>query len=683
MFCTGKQLKDHLKETQEKFWNEQEKFSNKKIEIADLQICQEPDINEQAQNRKEMAKVFRKVSKENISYKKLFEEAKHCTQNVSNKDAGSKDGNLVLISGRPGIGKTTLTKRILCDMWTESLFNPDIVFFIRFRDLDYKADLNLLEFLVPPNFFDFLPKQFRNKEYRDKILEKICKSDNVYIIMDGFDEATIEETKLIRCCSMNNTNTAEGFIFNLFKGNILPRSKKLITSRPYRIAALHQEYKPDILLSIQGLDKNGFKQICSNICEGHNLRYKKILQYLKEHPDLKSYCHIPVICIMVMESLYKMFEDKTSETEDYYTLTRIFVKSLNKWLLNNMRLKSFLFKDICKFALSNFDENKFYFTKVAVEQAGVKELYFNTFLHTIIKGNKEKEMYFIHLMWQEFLAAVKLRLYTDEREFLESTNSETNKLRNNISIKLNSKEYRDVITQFLFGLCNNDTLTRLLKIIANEEGLSEKKHLEKNQKALQNFAIEKLKKLAEKFFTNRNAEKVAASPADYELDDVQNDSESDAGVDEENAAAETDNVGAINESNDNDVKQSDNGEDDDHESEISSDSDINDDQDDISDENDGNKSYFASILPIMGWFHEMRLDDCTEQAATFLLNKIEIGKHDQIFPSDIPAINYVLRARRNPLELEICHPRFVGNCTQYFIKELHETLNKNPMIEVS
>ena len=683
---TGKQLKDHLKEQHEKFWNEKEKFSDKKIEIADLQICQEPEIDEKAQNRKEMAKLFRKVSEENIPYNQLFDVVKERTQSVSNEDESSNEVNLVLISGRPGIGKTTLTKRILCDMWTKFLFEPDIIFFIRFRDLDYEAKLRLFEFLVPPDILDVLPKEFRNEEYRGKILEKIRKSDKVYIIMDGLDEAKIGEKKLIPHCRTDCINTAEGFIFNLLKGKLLPHSKKLITSRPNRIAELHRDYKPDILLSIQGLDQKGFEQICSNICEDckspdkKERRRKKILRYLSNHPDLKSYCHIPVICIMVMESLNKMLEAKRSNAEDYHvdnTLTRIFVRSLNDWLLDNMNLNSFLFKNISKFALKHFDQNQFYFIKSDLKKANVEERYIKTFLQTILKGKKEKIMYFVHLMWQEFLAAVNLRLYTDEREFLESTDSESIKLKNNIFIRLNSEKYRDVATQFLFGLCNDDTLEMLLKNIDDEKGLSEQENRKNCRKALQNFAVEMLKKFADDFSPGQNA--LVTPPAD----DVENDSKSVAFVDGKIAAADTGSNGAIHKSNDNDAKQSDDGEDTDQESEISGNSDVDYGKDNIKDKNYDNKSYFGSILPILTWVHEMKDDDVTKEAAKYLLNEIVIGEKNQIFPSDIPAINYVLCARSDSLELKLCHPHFVGNCTRYFIKELENTLRRNPKIKVS
>ena len=673
------------------FCGEPDEFRKGKIEIADLQICSEQPIDDQVQNRKDMAKVFRKASEENIPYKKLFETVKRRAEDIPDKcytaEAKNKflqkHGNLVVISGRPGVGKTTLTKRILYEMWTDSLFNPNIIFFIRFRGLDYEQNTDLLKFLVP-----LLPDNLQ-KEDRKTMLKRIEDCDNVYIIMDGFDEAVINQRKKIIPCSIHCTNTAEGFICNLLAGNIFPHCKKLITSRPYRIAELHKLFQPDILLSIQGLDKKGFQQICSNVCSGNKTRCKKILQYLKAHPDIKSYCHTPVICIMVMESLSKMYEVEENSVKDAKkvyslktycagdTLTGVFVNALKEWLLDKLSLSTYSVKNICAFALSKLDQNRFYFTEFELREAGIEEHYITTFLNTILKGTRNKEMYFIHLMWQEFLAAIKLRLYTTDFENKESQSK--------ILSKLSSKKYKMVTTKFLFGLCNQDTLNLLLKNLEIEKGLSNPSIRLNCQETLQNFTIKTLETLAGNWSENWNACDAVAAPGlaldDDDFVDIPHDSYfvADAHiVDETNAlaAADTVNSGVAAEDDSNNSRKSSGGGE--GENESASDSDTDDDDDDVSDD----KSYFGSILPILGWVYEVRDDDFTSRAAKYLLNEVDI-ENEQILPSDIPVLNNVLRARTTTLALKLHHLRFAGNCSRYFIEKLLETLTVNHNIQVS
>ena len=545
------------------------------------------------------------------------------------------------------------------EMWNFSLFEAEIVFLIQFRDLDYEKKTDLLEFLVP------LPEGFSTKEDRKKLLKKIERCDNVFIMLDGFDEAKIDpKMKNFKPCSINSQNTAEGFIQNLIVGTILQNCKKLITSRPYRVAQLPANFLPKILLHIQGLDDKGLKQICSNISGGHNARCKNILQYLKAHPDIKSYCHTPVICIMVVESLNEMYEAAESsnlklktlyplKNNQVNTLTAIFVDALTKWLLEKDQMTSgrdlFPLKNIATFAHKKLDEDQFYFTSFDLREAGVDDQFIKTFLSTILKGSRK--MYFIHLMWQEFLAAIKLRLFTKKEDFLKVADGEIKSTQTNILSKLSCKQYEIVTTKFLFGLCNPDTLNTLLEKVEIEEGFNNEPSRISCKKMLQEFVITKLE-------TCRNT--------DY-LEDTNSDddeSESDDSADDNGNSSDGEDRSVLCGGN----------------SDGESDDDL--DSADIRDDDDGEaKSYFSSILPILGWVHEMKDIDFTKRAAVCLRNKICIAT-EQILPSDIPVINYIFRARAAKLILKVRNLQFVGNCSAYFFKELHETLNLNLKIQV-
>ena len=98
-------------------------------------------------------------------------------------------------------------------------------------------------------------------------------------------------------------------------------------------------------------------------------------------------------------------------------------------------------------------------------------------------------------------------------------------------------------------------------------------------------------------------------------------------------------------------------------------------RDDVSD------PYYQSIIPVMGWLCEMGDDNFIKQAAGWLRNKIEIN--GEILPGDIPSVNHILRCCDTGLALKVDDPTFVGGCSNYFFKELHETLDKNPNILVS
>ena len=582
---------------------EEDRFCKGKVQIATLQISKISSNIDHAESlghghrREDIAKHFRKVPRGNIHYTKLFEELrKHLEANYNKlkTDAAKKKlfvryGNLVVIVGQPGIGKSTLTKHMVEEMWEKSLFNPDLIFFLRFRDVDYQAKTDLLEFFAP--YVTFIS----NKNDRIEILEKIKNTKNIFIIMDGMDEANIDpKMKNAPTYYIDKDFPAEVYIQNLFEGNILPQSKKIVTSRPHRIIQLPEDFQPKLIYSIQGLDKSAINQICLNICSENHAIVEKIVGYLENHLDLQSLCYIPVICIMVAESLYKIHAREYRDLNSYDanvllennvdTITTIFVLFLQKWLTLKFERteSSFQLKEISELALKSFNKNQYYFQDVHLRKAKIDYQNTTTFFNTIFRGSDSTQMHFVHLTWHEFLASVKMRLFSKIEDF------------NSYIKDLNSFKY-EFVTRFLFGLCRTHTLQTLLKYVETVDFCNDD-YYEESKKILQGFAIQKL---------------------ESHRDDTEKTFD----------------------------------------------------------------EYFQSVLPVLGWIYEMRDDQFTIQAAAYLRDEIRI--RGQIIPSDIPIVNYLLRHRKSSTLLRLIDPCFVGNCFQYFFKELEITLDRNPSIQVS
>ena len=497
-------MKKLLERNALEIYGESDRFRGEKIEIAELQISTQLPSATEAQllghgnSRKDIAKFYNKNPKGNVSYTELFKEVKDRISKISNKGYNleakekflKRHENLVVISGQPGIGKSTLTKRLVKEMWKSKLYNPDIVFFIQFRAVDYKLKSDLLLFLAP-----FVKQSFSCESERKEIIKELHKLKNVYIIMDGFDESLINfeeiETQIYDICAENN---AAGFVQNLIKGSILPHSKKMITSRPYAIARLPEDFQPKVLFSIQGLDEAGMKQICLNICSGNNARCNKILDHLNSHSDLKSYCHTPVLCIMVMEDLEISGMDDNQpanlQKSNQNTITSIFVSVFKRWLKEKQKTK-FPLKKIAAFAFKKFKNGEFYFRDYELREAGVEDQNISTFLNTFLRGTKM--LYFVHLMWQEFLVAVHLRLVKTKKEFTSVSKEHDKDKQKRIVTKLKSEKY-EVVAAFLFGLCNKNTLDNLMDCIEIEEGQNNADHREACKVELQNFTTKVLQK---------------------------------------------------------------------------------------------------------------------------------------------------------------------------------------------
>ena len=644
----------------------------------------------QDHDRKNMAKFCIKNDANNTPYENLFKKNKtiaddiaHCAceEDAAKKEFSERHGNLVFISGHPGVGKTTLTKRMLSRMWEENLFEPNIVFFIRFRNIDFINETHLLQFLAP----EF--HSITEMKDRSRIIKKLEDTENVFILMDGLDEANINMNSFVDhkfCNFYDNKCSAERFLPNLLAGKILPKSKKLVTSRPHRITQLQKtDFKPRILFTIQGLDKEGRKQICSDICDEDVKSCERILEFLRTRPVLESHCQTPVICIMIVRGLKKKFDaantskaDRSFVEETYSTITAIFVNALEEWLLPKLEGlnadRRFPIKNISEFAFKKYNEDKWYFpSREVTDYKIVKEQHQSAFFSTFLAG--KHEMYFIHLMWQEFLAAIKLRLYTKKEDYGNESNSES------FLSKLSSRKFEAVTTKFLFGLCNTDTLEALLRIITSEEGCNDTDECSKCEKMLKNFAIKKLNHLCNAEYLSDNGYDFYddSSSDDEDEDDIHVDSnESDIPRSSEKLMDRTvkvdagDKVRRDSDSNDHDIV--DDGKEDDAENKVGG---------DVDDINLDEMSYFTSILPTLGWVHEMGDNGFTIEAAKCLRRKFCVEHY--ILSSDIPTIMHVLLARKERMVLEVVNVRFLGDCLNYFFQKLLEVLENNKNIQVS
>ena len=271
------------------------------------------------------------------------------------------------------------------------------------------------------------------------------------------------------------------------------------------------------------------------------------------------------------------------------TLTAILVTALETWFLEKLKGK-FQIKKIAVLAYKGFLKNRFHFRERHLRNENINfenttAFLFNNIKFELLQG--KAVTYFAHLMWQEFFVAIKLRLYSNKEEFQK------------IVSELESDKF-EMVTRFLFGLCNKQTLDELLDCVEDEE-LNTEADRDECEEILKKFVIEKLKRHRDAAFTPSTP--FAQDP------------------------------------------------------------------------------YYRSIVPVMGWLYEMDDHNFTKQAACWLRDEIEmIG---EILPGDINRVNHVLRCRDSGLTLKVEYPYFVGGCSNYFLKELHETLVKNPNLLVS
>ena len=442
------------------------------VKIAPLQIANAIHENRDeydSHHRNKRAELFSKPPIGDVEVEQLFDKAKEFAEHESSKkgfdNLKAKEhfikvhSNVVGILGQAGCGKSTLAKTILKRVaGKEHLYGVDSIFYFQFRDINYNDKTNLLKFLSPTLTTDWMT----DNERRDAVLKQIQDSNKVLIIMDGLDEAKIDFIKNHHKVSVNDEDFAEFFIMNILKGTILKNAKKLVFSRPRQMLELLYEFRPRFLVNILGLDEKSQKQVCEDIC-GENK--DQVYNYIKNHPEILSFSYIPINCILSCYAINKTLSQEESIFPQSMTgiltiVLGLFVESPNHhgefkakniaelaWKAFKVKKFNFQNKDLTDSELSNDDVNNL-FVFVTKKQ----EL-------RLFRGKPQLVSYFSHLILQEFLVAVHLLLFSslDEFEMLTSNS-------NNSDCNLFSSRF-EMVTKFLFGLCNEETFEQLKECI--------------------------------------------------------------------------------------------------------------------------------------------------------------------------------------------------------------------------
>ena len=491
LFISVQSLKDNLAKQAMIICGERDRIRGDNVKIAPLQISTRPRNMEQLDRsghfhyRKDVVRIYSEELSDVIPYEQIFEEAerkakkhaKGCRTEEAKTEHILRYANIVLISGQAGIGKSTLSKLLVEKMLepNDPLYQAEFVFFIRFRDLDYKQNYDLLEFLTNSASFT----SSITSEDRTKIIQHLEASDNACIVMDGLDEADIDLKMKYPNINAASHTTAATFINHLLSGRLLPRAKKLVTSRPRQLMQLpDDDYSSNLYLNLLGLSNEARSQICCDLCRDEPDKRDRILSHINSRPDLKSLCYVPITCIMVMMSFYRT----DSEKRNLDTLTAILFYVLKNWFPSKLKGK-FQIKKIANLAFAGFLKNRFHFQERHLESENIDFISTTTFFFNNIKFELfqgKAKTYFAHLMWQEFFVAIKLGLYSNKEEFQK------------IVPQLESDKF-EMVARFLFGLCNKQTLDELLDYVEDDE-INTEADWDECEEMLRNFVIEKLQR---------------------------------------------------------------------------------------------------------------------------------------------------------------------------------------------
>ena len=335
--------------------------------------------------------------KEKVEYEKIFSEY--------------KTGELILVEGRPGSGKTTLVHKIIKD-WTKGkvLHKANIVFIITLRILKDTEQETLSGILRP---------LYSNNEILGMVSIDVERDngEGVCFIIDGLDEYQPQDKH-------------KSVIYKLLDKTYLPLAMIIVSSRP----AATQTLRPEALTLrievfgftkehiLEYVDKFPFNTSSSD-SNATVIDPARLKEYLHSHPNVFDMCYLPVHAAMIC-FLYKHERGNIpcTQTKIYEEFTRSMILRHLKRHNNDIRLCSLKelggnikehFNHLCHLAFNMTINSK---QVVTLDEMGISlsedacgddewSLGLITINRTAQLSGVFKTYTFLHQTFQEFLTA--------------------------------------------------------------------------------------------------------------------------------------------------------------------------------------------------------------------------------------------------------------------------------------
>ena len=250
----------------------------------------------------------------------------------------------VLVVGRPGIGKTLLTKKILHE-WKEQgqeqeqeqracqFWHGKTVILIQFRSFNH-GKTSLRKMLEHAHGLNMSPDDCRFT------YDYICsKPNDVVFIFDGLDELKYDKNSLAVDTAVNDPNQEVNILqifTKLVKGRLLPGVTVLTTSRP-TAEDIYKQLQFDRQVEILGFNKEQIERYVKAFCHNDLDKSTKLWKLIQQSPEYLTFSYIPVNCYIICLTLKTTMDDDEREkfgagscqTNVPRTITELYRRAIN------------------------------------------------------------------------------------------------------------------------------------------------------------------------------------------------------------------------------------------------------------------------------------------------------------------------------------------------------------------
>ena len=305
----------------------------------------------------------------------------------------------VVVDGPPGIGKTTLCRKLL-NLWAKGELKQhyELVLYCQLRNIKIAQAVDLNDLLIY--------QYYGVSEVTQWIIS--TNGDKLLIIFDGWDELNIE---------LRQTSLAAQII----RKERLHKCSVIVTSRSYASSSLLKLNIISKHIEVKGFSKKEVKNVIQ--CTLPQLQKK-----IEIRNDVQSLCYIPLVCSIVV------YVCKSSEGQLPKTLTELYKKFIVETINRHVEIKQIpaeiavklsslpsspinnIFSKLCKLAYNNLKQNP---PKLTFSSSELPEDYLGLMTSFAEYGYGKKTYQFLHLSIQEFLAAWWITKYEKTEELFK------------------------------------------------------------------------------------------------------------------------------------------------------------------------------------------------------------------------------------------------------------------------